>query len=378
MSRVDLRTPVSLGILSVEAASLAASTSKKVALESKSVRVDGNTPVATKSVSPQLDPFDLPIGPASAITAALQVGQWNRAGAKLITASDVETKLDSVPLAMRALMKDLTKALGHDGPLGSHGPLSRLGPVSDEPWSPSFWMKDQDWSDLSKDMALIETGFLDELKGGGMFAPLGPLGPLGALGALGYLGLVGGHGYARNADGHFIDKQGEIVKTAVIGASKKAFELVELYPEKVAKAARIHDASWIIKGAISKDDNDGDAYQFMAKKKQVVTLTVVPEHAGDVLTIELVQKGKVIGRSDSSALVNWIHFEADKNGPIEVRVNKKEGAKAPPQSASSTYIDWMLSPLVAWGEAVRPWVGAPAAQEGTGYRLYAVSTPSAS
>jgi hypothetical protein len=286
-------------------------------------------------------------------------------------------------------VRSLAQALGRDGPLGSHGPLGKLGPVADEPWSPSFWMnKVGDWSDLSKKLAEhggpgsaagplgdrgplgpalknLDGPLLEELRAGGLFAPLGPLGPLGALGALGYLGLVGGHGYARNEDGNFVDKTGKVVRHAsVLDASgkNKSFELVELFPEQSAKALRIHDASWAIRGAIGKDEADGDTFRFAAKKGQVITLTVVPESAGDTMTVELLQKGKVIARSESDKLVNWIHLEADRSGTLEVRVRKKEGASAPAPHPASMFIDAMLSPLVMWGEAVRPWVGAPSAR----------------
>jgi hypothetical protein len=183
--------------------------------------------------SPLLDPFRLPTNPVDAVTAAIDVGHWNRAGAKLITASDVDAMLNGdiakalprVPAAMHPMVRSLAQALGRDGPLGSHGPLGKLGPAADEPWSPSFWMnKAGDWTELSEKLAknggpgsaagplgkngplgdaqkTLDPALLEELKAGGLFAPLGPLGPLGALGALGYLGLVGGHGYARNEDG---------------------------------------------------------------------------------------------------------------------------------------------------------------------------------
>jgi hypothetical protein len=371
----------------------------------------GSAPRAQHS-SPQLDPFNLPTNPVSAVTAAFDVGHWNRTGAKLVTASDVDgvlagdlgQALPHVPPALHGLVRSLAQALGRDGPLGSHGPLGKLGPVADEPWSPSFWMnKVGDWSDLSKKLAEhggpgsaagplgdrgplgpalknLDGPLLEELRAGGLFAPLGPLGPLGALGALGYLGLVGGHGYARNEDGNFVDKTGKVVRHASVldaGGKNKSFELVELFPEQSAKALRIHDASWAIRGAIGKDEADGDTFRFAAKKGQVITLTVVPESAGDTMTVELLQKGKVIARSESDKLVNWIHLEADRSGTLEVRVRKKEGASAPAPHPASMFIDAMLSPLVMWGEAVRPWVGAPKRESGAGYRLYSTSTPPA-
>ncbi len=365
----------------------------------------GARPSSTATApSPLLDPFRLPTNAVDAAIAGIQVGQWNRPGARLITASDVEATLDSgLPPALQALGRSMAQALGRSGPLGSHGPLGRLGPVADEPWSPSFWMnKVGDWSDTSAKLASqggpgsdlgplgkygplaaekdLDPAILAELRAGGMFAPLGPLGPLGALGALGYLGLVGGHGYARNEDGNFVDKTGKVVHTtSVVDADgkKKSFELVELFPEKVAKAARIHDASWAIKGALTADEKDGDAFRFAAKKGQIITLTVVPERAGDTLSIELVQRGKVVARSESDTLVNWIHLEAPQSGTLEVRVRKKEGASAPAPHPATAMIDWVLSPLVAWGEAVRPWVGAKPREDGTGYRLYSTSTPPA-
>lgn len=362
-----------------------------------------------RAPSPLLDPFHLPTNPVDAVGTALDVGHWNRTGAKLLTASDVDTMLGDlshtlphVPPALHGLVRSLAQALGRDGPLGSHGALGRLGPVADEPWSPSFWMnKVGDWSEKSAQLAdrggpgsalgplgehgplgasqkNLDAALLEELKAGGLFAPLGPLGPLGALGALGYLGLVGGHGYMRNDEGAFVDESGKVVHTANVidtDGKKKSFELVELYPEKVAKAARIHDASWAIKGALTKDDVQGDAFRFAAKKGQTITLTVVPERAGDTMAVELIQRGKVIARSESDQLVNWVHFEAPRSGTFEVRVTKKEGVAAPLPHPASVMIDWMLSPLVAWGEAVRPWVGAKPREDGAGYRLYSTSTP---
>ncbi len=183
-----------------------------------------------------------------------------------------------------------------------------LGPLGDNAWNPDLYISgDQSlaWSDLAHELTandgpLSEAGplgpdgplgsrFFDDaaatdferqLKGGGVWTPLGPVGPLGALGPLGPLGPVGAHGYRRDDDGQYTDEAGEVVRTVEVeyeGAARR-YELFESYDVEFASEMDNNDTSFMASGALWPG-REPHTIRFQSHEDQLVTIVVVPESA---------------------------------------------------------------------------------------------------
>jgi hypothetical protein len=325
--------------------------------------------------------FELPLDSVSGAIAGAHAGEWNRKGALLVTAKDVELalgdplKLDRhVPIAYWPLVQAAAQALTPEGVLGSRGPLSSRGAVGFDPHNPSQVMKAVGgWRSASEMLSMFggpgsELGSLGafgptagwakamlpflgplaaQLEAGKLFGVLGPDGVLGAKGPLGYLGTVGGHGFALDARGNFKSARGIERNTDVryLG-SKRSLQLVELYRESDAAQVKKQDTSWIVDGRIEAGDPDGDTFRFHAKKGQLLTLAVVPERLGDTFAVDLYDRsGRLVARSDSDRFVNFIQMRAPKGGELFAKITVKARSEVEPVSPVTAWIDLLLAPL---------------------------------
>lgn len=343
----------------------------------------------------RIDPTQLPNDPVGGSIIGADAGRWNRKGALFVTAKQVDallasgdlSKLDPmIPAALWPLVQALAQALTPDGTLGSRGPLSSRGPVGNHAWNPSeLFRAFGDWRAMSlelmglggpgssfgslgpfgadgawaKSMLPLLGPIASQLQAGGIFGVLGPDGPLGPKGPLGYLGRVGGHGFAQDASGNFISKQGIERKTQVeyLG-EKRTMNLVELYRESDAAKVKNQDASWVIDGLVDKGDDDGDSFKFHVKKGDLLTLTVVPERVGDVFTLELFdKKGRLVAVSDSDRFVNFVQAKAPVGGELTARVKVKTrgpDSESVAQSPVAAWVDMLLAPVFGSEIGKRP------------------------
>lgn len=335
---------------------------------------------------PAIDPSRLPTDPVQGAILGAHAGRWNRPGALFITAKQVDVALASgdlraldpmLPQALWPLVQSLAVALTPEGALGSRGPLSSRGPVGNHAWNPSEVLRAAgDWRSAAQMMTAFggpgsELGPLGsfgagaawakamlpllgpiaaQLEAGKMFGVLGPNGPLGPEGPLGFLGRTGGHGFAQNDRGEFVSARGVERNTSVryLG-DKRDFGLVELYREVDHAKVEKQDASWIVDGHIEASDRDGDSFKFRVKKGELLTLTVVPERVGDIFALELFdRRGRVVARSDSDRLVNFIQAKAPVGGELTARVTvKSRGPEKESLAASpiTAWIDALLAPI---------------------------------
>lgn len=356
----------------------------------------------------------------TAVTASqtgAHAGRRPRTGARLVTASTVEQLIDSgdlssvrpaIPRALWPAVRQMATALGIDGPLGDKSPLSKKGVLGDGPMNPQFWMRlVGDWSGLAK--ALTEAGgpgsrhgplgrggpgdleamkanleamgpLSAQLQASGLFTALGPWGALNALSVLGYLGAMGGHGFAQDEHGRFVDAEGKVQRTTDVAyeGDARTHQLVEVYTEAFAEDMSDNDTTWMVKGHLPPSDAD-DTFAFTPRQDRTLTLTVVPEDRSDVFAIDLLnERGEVVATSDSKDYMNFIQVDVPAGQPLKARVRRQEGERQGP-SLVSTYIDMMLFPLELGAAAMKPWlrdegVEVPDAQP-HGYRLIATGTP---
>jgi hypothetical protein len=366
-------------------------------------------PKGTRPASPLLDPFRLPTGPVDAAIAGAEVGRWNRRGAKLITAEDVERAIDArdlstiapdLPKALWPTVFALADSLSLAGPLGAMGPLGPAGPLGEDAHNPSYWMKRvgnwEGWQSLltasggpgsnlgplgpfgplGASHGLIDhlfPGLSPELRAGGLFGALGPSGPLGANGALGYAGRVGGHGFGVDDAGNFVGKDGATRTTAEVRyeGGRKSVELFELLPERTALAQPSRDASFAVRGMMPLEvGTRPEVFTFTPRRDQWITLAATPESTRERFGLELWRGGERIAKSEAGRLVNTIALPVKAGEPLEVRVTRMPPPTVRDKSWGALYAELALAPLMGWAAAGRR---APAGE--SGYRLVVAGTP---
>ena len=113
-----------------------------------------------------------------------------------------------------------------------------------------------------------------------MWTVLGPLGPLGPLGGLGPLGPVGCHMLDVDADGQYVNKNGQVQRVANVvynSTLSVKWPLFERYKSKefVDKLMRkgLLDTSFTI---TATTNTAGHSYEMLVTEPQYVTVTVVP------------------------------------------------------------------------------------------------------
>ncbi len=217
-------------------------------------------------------------------------------------------------------------AMGYYGPLGPYGPLGLLGPTGGNPWNADLYITGSfgwsDWSEeltaeggpLSAEGPLGENGplnpelwkpsgedtpdgaFIDHLRPGGIFAPLGPVGVSGALGPLGPLGPIGAYGYEADDSGQYWPEEdaeqkcnaapegcqtppGRRSTVSWNEGEDRVYELVELYDEAHASAMTDNDTSFVVSGEIEEPGDGPDTFAFASARDQWVTILLVPQYA---------------------------------------------------------------------------------------------------
>ncbi|MCC7382838.1 MAG: hypothetical protein IT384_13460 [Deltaproteobacteria bacterium] len=331
--------------------------------------------------SPLLDPFQLPLDAATGAAAALTVGRWNRAGARLVvtnntveallTGGDLQSLQPKVPPELEWILRRMLVALGKEGALGAVGPLSRLGAAGDAPRNPGHWLSSTDWRAWSVLLTSIggpmsEAGALGgggplaersrealrrllpgvtaQLDLGGVLEVIGPFGPLGPLFILGLLGQVGGHGFRQNAEGEFVDPEGKIVRTTDVVhlGERRTLELVEFYGEAFAEVFGANDTSWMVRGAIEPSEPNGDHFAFTSRDDQLVTLLLVPDRIDDNFSLEVLVDGKRVAESRPGKVVPFVTLTAAEAERLEVRVRLE---KADPPGTLRPIADYVESAL---------------------------------
>ena len=189
-------------------------------------------------------------------------------------------------------------------------------------------------------------------------------GVAGALGPLGYTGQVGGHGLKKDADGAFVDAEGAVQRTVDVAGKK--FELFEFYDKDYAQSLANNDTSWMVR---AKAEGGGDEFGFSSNSDQVVTLMVSPENIKDAFQIEVLDAaGKVIAKSDSDNLVNWIQLPASAGDNLKVRVQQRPFTGK--NTLLSSYVEAMVAPIVlSFG-----WLSNKPMNDKDTYRLFVVGS----
>lgn len=342
----------------------------------------GQAPIEVPA-SPLLDPFQLPLDAATGATAALTVGRWNRAGARLVvtnntveallTRGDLQSLQPKVPPELEWIMRRMLVALGKEGALGAVGPLSRLGATGDAPWNPGHWLSSTDWrawsvlltsigGPMSEAGALggggplaarsrealrrLLPGITAQLDLGGALEVIGPFGPLGPLFILGLLGQVGGHGFRQDAEGQFVDPEGKVVRaTDVVHlGERRTFELVELYGEAFAEVFGANDTSWMVRGAIEPSEPNGDHFAFTSRGDQLVTLLLVPDRIDDNFSFEVLVDGKRVAESHPGKVVPFVTLTAKEAERLEVRVRLEQADPPGTLRPIADYVESALRP----------------------------------
>lgn len=274
-----------------------------------------------------------------------------------VTASNIEQldyNTDSmIPKVPRVseLYLDENNILGRYGPLGSEGPLGRDGPIqklklfnpSEYPYFTDYFKSsynllsnrnnnylkfldahtDNDNHHERKFFQLNDFAYIRTL---GLLGLLGTTGPFGHVGVLGPLGPVGVHGYSRDKQGNYIDKDGNIVTQVEITSnnkSKKVFDLYEFYKTEYAASKKDLDTSFVTLGSLK--DNYSDDYIVNNDEKQIVTILVVPEQLFNYFDIQLYSSnGDLITESNSRQYINFIQFLAPKDTSYTVKVTSPD------------------------------------------------------
>ncbi len=232
---------------------------------------------------------------------------------------------------------DDASALGYDGPLGPYGPLGSLGPVGDNVWNVSYWLELlgdwSEWSETNVNGPLSEEGplgpfgplselaydvdlpaindFSKQLQAGGVWTALGPIGPLGALGPLGPLGPIGAHGYISDADGRYLNTQGQEVRDVAVDYDEdiRFYSLYENYEESYAQAKTDNDTSFMVEGYIAWPYGETDAFEFTASDDTHITVVLSPIYALDDFDLTIRdQDGNVVAQSNTYSYVDFIQL----------------------------------------------------------------------
>ncbi len=262
----------------------------------------------------------------------------NPTQAATVTASSVDASAGNLAQA--------AGPLGALGPLGAFGPLATLGPIGNNSWNVTKVMATlPDWSKLSQTMTLNGGPLSDDgplgsqgpfskyeqladwgtlgrqLQVGGALTALGPLGPLGPFGPLGPLGPIGGHGLKHDSHGNYLDSEERVQRQIEVGnAQKTKYELFEIYDAPVAKQLKDNDTSFMVTGLMSSS-KETESFQFHSQSDQSVTVIVVPEKSLDAFSLTLTDSnGKVLARSASFFLVNWIQTQVKRGERLNADV----------------------------------------------------------
>jgi len=209
-------------------------------------------------------------------------------------------------------------ALAVGGPLGPYGPLGRLGPVVDTRWSPTRWMRAVGgWNRMSAVLTelggpLSEDGPLgpggplgtahDHVPAiylpGGALAMVGPDGPLGARGPLGPLGPMGAHGFARDAQGRYLEG-GNVRRTVSIPyqGGHRAYPLFEVYDADFAAGMNDNDTSFMAVGNLRRGQSY--SFPFRADGAQHLLVALTPHAQLDRFRLEILDgAGNLLASSD--------------------------------------------------------------------------------
>jgi len=239
------------------------------------------------------------------------------------------------------------------GPIGPNGPLGKDGPIETKtsydlnlnlyPYLDKYYKSF--FGPLNKDGPLGENGpyteksyysgtlFLDNnfavhLRSLGLWGILGPTGPLGPVGALGPLGPNGTHGYKKNKNGEYKNKNGKVITKISVpfdNDTSRSFDLFEYYKdEEFAKGKKNLDTSFVTKGDLS-DNNLYDEYIINNDDQQIVSILVLPTHLFNNFNIELYDsKKQLIAKSDSLKYINFIQFLAPKYTVYTIKITTSD------------------------------------------------------
>lgn len=198
------------------------------------------------------------------------------------------------------------------GPLSEIGPLGFLGPYTEK----SYY----------KGELFEQNNFAAHVRSLGLWGVLGTIGPFGPVGALGALGPVGVHGYDRDKQGNYIDKDGNIVteiEVAFDNESKRKFDLYELYEAEYSSDKKDLDPSFVTLGSLK--DKYSDDYMIHNDENQIITILVVPNYIYDHFNIELYSSnGKLIAKSDSHKYINFIQFLAPEDTDYTIKITSSD------------------------------------------------------
>lgn len=198
------------------------------------------------------------------------------------------------------------------GPLSEHGPLSELGPYKENKYY--------------KGELFEYNNLATQLRALGLWSVLGPIGPFGPVGALGPLGPVGDHGYSKDKQGNYIDKNNNIVTkidAAFDSKSSREFDLYELYSPKYASSKKDLDTSFATVGSLG--DKIDDSYIINSDQKQIITILATPNHLFNQFNVELYDaRDNLIAKSDSHNYINFIQFLAPKSTSYIVKITSPD------------------------------------------------------
>ncbi|AIT09299.1 hypothetical protein LO80_04495 [Candidatus Francisella endociliophora] len=274
---------------------------------------------------------------------------------KYVTASSIENLNDNTSSIQPTV--DITNIiylyengpLGKYGPIGSAGPLGKDGPVQKlKSFDPSTYPYFTDYfksfyGPLSEDGPLGFLGpytensyyygdlfelnnFAVHVRALGLWGVLGTVGPFGPVGALGPLGPIGAHGYSRDEQGNYTDKDGHIVTKIDVpfdSDSKRSFDLYELYKAEYAASKKDLDTSFVTLGNLK--ENYSDDYVINNDEKQVVTILVIPEQLFNYFDIQLYSSnGNLIAESNSRKYINFIQFLAPKDTNYTIKITSPD------------------------------------------------------
>ncbi len=301
----------------------------------------------------------------------------NREKVTFFTTDSIMEDYNNLPLSLKYMFAPGSVFDQRIGITGAVGPLSEFGPLGNNPFNPTYWMRQigpwvqlRQWltehggplsqygpnylhSEYIEDLREVFLNYakstdintynvLKHLMPGGLLHVLGTAGNLSPLSGLSLNGANGATGLQQDFIGNFIDEDGEIIHHLDVDTvdGKWSMPLNELYhPLDTAQNFHSNDAFFGLDGSVN-NSNKSYKISFKSNYDQWVSILLVESYTLDDFELIIREKGygKILTKSSNTINSNFIVAKVPAGTEYEVEVKLKSSLHFLPKKKFRIYI----------------------------------------